>query len=163
VGRAGSVGDEIGSAVIAARLVRDAMRLAMLMERQYAPYSKWFGFAFARLSCARSLSPSLAQALSAEGWQERQQHLASAYEFLARMHNALGITEPVATQSRRFHERPFLVIGGDEIAHKLWVAIQDPEVRALPYGVGKVDQFIDSTDVLSHDRRCRAVLVELRA
>jgi len=163
VGRAGSVGDEVGSAVIAARLVRDAMRLALLMDRQYAPYSKWFGSAFAQLSCAPSLTPIFEQALRAEGWQGRQEHLASAYEILARMHNALGVIEPVAAQVRRFYERPFRVIGGEDIALKLWDAIQDEQVRALPYGVGKVDQFVDSTDVLSHDRRCRAIMAELCA
>ncbi len=163
VGRAGSVGDEVGSAVIAARLVRDTMRLALLMERQYAPYSKWFGSAFARLSCAPSLTPIFEQTLRAEGWQERQEHLARAYEVLAAMHNALGLTEPVPSQVHRFYERPFLIIGGEAIARKLWDAIQDEQVRALPYGVGKVDQFIDSTDVLSLDGRCRAVMAELCA
>ena len=44
--RAGYVGDEIGSTIIAGRLVRDLMRLCFLMERQYAPYPKWFGTAF---------------------------------------------------------------------------------------------------------------------
>lgn len=46
MGRAGTVGDELGSALIGARLVRDIMRLAFLMERTYAPYAKWFGTAF---------------------------------------------------------------------------------------------------------------------
>ena len=163
VGRAGSVGDEVGSGVIAARLVRDAMRLALLMGRQYAPYSKWFGSAFARLGCAAQLAPVLEQVLRAEGWQKRQEHLARAYETLAGMHNALGVTEPVAPQVHPFYDRPFLVIGGEDIALKLWDAIRDEEVRALPYGVGKVDQFVDSTDVLSHDRRCRAIMAELCA
>jgi hypothetical protein len=45
VGRTGSVGDELGSALIGSRLVSDLMRLCFLMERQYAPYSKWFGTA----------------------------------------------------------------------------------------------------------------------
>ena len=52
MGRAGLVGDELGSALIGARLVRDVMRLGFLMERQYAPYPKWFGTAFQRLACA---------------------------------------------------------------------------------------------------------------
>jgi len=43
MGRAGSVSDEIGSALLGSRLVRDIMRLAFLMERQYPPYPKWFG------------------------------------------------------------------------------------------------------------------------
>ena len=59
VGRAGSVGDELGSALIGSRLVSDLMRLCFLMERQYAPYSKWFGTAFSRLACGPELSPTL--------------------------------------------------------------------------------------------------------
>ena len=59
VGRAGFVGDELGSALIGSRLVDDLMRLCFLMERQYAPYSKWFGTAFSRLACAPELSPLL--------------------------------------------------------------------------------------------------------
>jgi Domain of unknown function (DUF4037) len=39
VGRTAEVGDEIGSRVIAARLVRDLVRLCFLLERRYAPYS----------------------------------------------------------------------------------------------------------------------------
>ncbi|MHB8647484.1 MAG: DUF4037 domain-containing protein, partial [Thermomicrobiales bacterium] len=55
VGRCGEVGDALGSAVVAARLVREIMRLCFLMERQYAPYSKWLGTAFARLACGPAL------------------------------------------------------------------------------------------------------------
>jgi hypothetical protein len=71
------------------------------------------------------------------------------------MHNGLGITEPVPTKVSPFHSRPFIVIHADAIAKAIWEAIEDGEVRALPYGVGKVDQVVDSTDVLSHTARCR--------
>ncbi len=37
------IGDEVGSALIGSRLVRDIMRLCFLMEQTYAPYAKWFG------------------------------------------------------------------------------------------------------------------------
>ena len=43
VQRTHEVGDELGSRVVAARLVRDVMRLALLQARAYAPYSKWLG------------------------------------------------------------------------------------------------------------------------
>ena len=49
VQRAAEVGDELGSSVLAARLARDVMRLALLTARRYAPYCKWLGTAFARL------------------------------------------------------------------------------------------------------------------
>ena len=50
VARTAEVGDELGSAVTAARQVRDMMRLALLLDQTYAPYQKWLGTAFARLS-----------------------------------------------------------------------------------------------------------------
>jgi hypothetical protein len=159
VGRAGIVGDEVGSDVIAARLVRDLMRLCLLMERQYAPYAKWFGSAFAQLPCAGRLTPVFRQVLAATGWQERGKHLNTACEILAAMHNDLGLTEPVPTQVSQFHSRPFRVIQAETIAMRLWEAIQDEQVRALPFGVGMIDQYVDSTDVLSHTDRCRRLSV----
>ena len=158
VGRTGIVGDEIGSAVIAARLVRDLMRLCLLMEREYCPYPKWIGTAFSRLACASRMSPALEAVLRAAGWQERGRRLAAACEIAAGLHNSLGITEPVPVRATLFWSRPFLVIHGDAIARAIWDAIQDPEVKALPFGVGKVDQFVDSTDVLDSTVRCSGLI-----
>ena len=45
MGRCGQVGDDLGSRLIAARLVHDLIRLCFLMERRYAPYIKWLGSA----------------------------------------------------------------------------------------------------------------------
>ena len=45
--RAAMVGDEVGATLIAGRIVRSIMQLCFLMARQYAPYAKWFGTAFA--------------------------------------------------------------------------------------------------------------------
>lgn len=154
VGRTGTVGDNLGSAVIAARLVRDLMRLCLLMERRYAPYPKWFGSAFAQLRCAGILTPVLQGVLRAADWQGREEHLSAAYEIAAAMHNDLGITAPVPARVSRFWGRPFWVIQGERIARAIWEAIQDQEVKRLPYGMGKVDQYVDSTDVLSHPGRC---------
>lgn len=157
VGRTGEVGDEVGSASIAAALVRDAMRLAFLMERRYAPYSKWFGSAFAQLTCAPTLMPHLEGVLAARGWREREAHLVAAFQQLAVMHNALGITAPLPERATPFHNRPFLVIHGDLFAAAIEATIEDDAVRRLPSGVGSVDQFVDSVDVLSHPARRRSL------
>ena len=69
------------------------------MERQYAPYPKWFGTAFMRLNPGPELSPILRQALRAETYQERGEALAEAYEYLAVKHNALAITKPITNHS----------------------------------------------------------------
>ncbi len=103
MGRCGDVGDELGSRVIAARLVRDVMRLCFLMERTYAPYPKWFGTAFGRLACAPVLGPILDRVLGAATWKERERHLSEAYEHVGAMHDALGITPPLKARVSPFH------------------------------------------------------------
>ncbi len=160
--RAGYTDDEIGSGLIGSRLVRDLMRLCFLMEKVYAPYSKWFGAAFARLKCAGELAPILRRVLLAESWQEREKHLSVAYEYVAEMHNALGITEKLPAQVSSFHGRPFMVIQGDVFVEALRAKISDPEVKRITSKtfIGSVDQFSDSTDVLS-DRRIFRKLREL--
>jgi hypothetical protein len=144
VGRAGSVGDELGSALIGSRLISDLMRLCFLMERQYAPYSKWFGTAFSRLECGPDLSPTLRTAVRAETWSERENALLAAYETLAAMHNALGITAPVSIQVEQLWNRPFKVAWGD-FPGVLRAQIQDPAVISIAEGwpTGLVDQLRD--------------------
>ena len=110
MGRAGSVGDEIGSAIIASRLVRDLMRLSFLMEKTYAPYSKWFGTAFNSLKIAMFLKPHLESTLNADTWMDRERCLVKAYKVVAEKHNQLGITETMPVDARSFHDRPFQVI-----------------------------------------------------
>jgi hypothetical protein len=149
--RAGYVGDELGSAIMGSRLVRDVMSLCFLIERQYAPYPKWFGTAFARLECAEALTPALWRAQLAPSWQERMAALAEAYERLARMQNALGLSEPQAERTTDFFGRPFEVIWGGRFADALLARIADPEVQriAARRPIGGIDQWSDSTDLRS--------------
>ena len=152
MGRAGFVGDELGSALIGARLVRDLMRLCFLMERRFAPYPKWFGTAFKQLSCAETLTPSLSAALAAREWQERERHLCDAYGAVAEMHNKLEITDPLPTEPRHFFGRPFRVIEIYGFAPRILQRIKDERVRriAARRPIGGVDLFSDSTDLVSH-------------
>lgn len=154
MGRAGIGGDEIGSALIAARLVRDLMRLCFLMEKQYPPYAKWFGTAFARLAGTEVLTPLLRSVLLAPTWSERQGFLVSAYEIVASKHNDLQITAVITPKVSYFHERPFLVIDGERFAHAIREKISDPVVKRITdkWLIGNVDQFSDSTDLVNWAR-----------
>jgi len=157
MGRCGQVGDDLGSRLIAARLVRDLMRLCFQMERRYAPFVKWFGSAFAQLDCAADLVPTFRCVLEANSWEERQTHLSIAYEFVAKMHNSLGVTEPLSTKVTHFHRRPFLVIHADRFVDAIRAAIRSSEVLSLPEHLGSIDQFVDSTDALRYLDRFRAI------
>ncbi len=148
VGRCAQVGDELGSRLVAGRLARDIMRLCFLMERVYPPYIKWLGTAFDELDCAAEMRPLLDGALAADTYAARQSALCAAYEAAARMHNGLGVTDPLPEAAMPYHGRPFLVISADRFADALRSAIVDDEVLALPTHLGAVDQFADSTDAL---------------
>lgn len=155
VGRCGDVGDELGSQIIAARLVQKLMKLCFLMSRQYAPYSKWFGSAFTRLLCATKLSPIFESVLASRSWQEREAHLSSAYQVIADMHNALGITPSLETSVSNYYGRPYLVIHANRFAESIRSTICDEEVRCLPANIGAIDQFVDSVDVLVKPQLCK--------
>jgi len=155
MGRAGSCGDDIGSALIGARLVRDIMRLCFLMQRIYAPYPKWFGRAFRELPCASDFLPHLEGALAATGWESRQRHLINAYELLARLHNSLGLTIPMPEHVTSFFGRPFQVMAIHGFSAALFDEISDPEVVQIAEHspIGNIDQFSDNTDLLCDTSR----------
>lgn len=152
VGRTAEVGDELGSRLIAGRLVRELMRLSFLQNKQYWPYSKWFGTAFALLPGAAELIPILEAITAATDFATREDALVRAYEILAQRHNTLRLTAEVDPSVRQFFTRPFRVLFGDRFAAACKDAIEDPWLRELP-SVGSVDQFVDSTDVLSASDR----------
>lgn len=147
VGRTGMVGDDLGSRVIAARLVRDVMRLAFLLAPRYAPYPKWFGSAFKSLPLAPALTPHLDAAFAATEWQSRSGALAAAYLVLAQAQGAVGLGEPFTPVIGPYHERPFPTINADDIVAATMAAIADPSLRARPV-IGSIDTISDLTPVL---------------
>ena len=146
IGRTGEVGDDLGSAIVTARLVRDLMRLCFLMEREYAPYSKWLGTAFLRLKCGPILSSPFQRALSATHWRQRESALVPAMEMIARTFNDLHLVAKQDSTVRYFYGRPFLVLDAERFAA---VCMGETPLAGRGY-TGSIDQFVDSTDVLSH-------------
>lgn len=160
--RAGFVGDELGSSVIGGRLVREVMRLSLLLAGQFPPYAKWFGSAFARLPNIRLLGEVLRRVQLAGSWPERNAAIGEALSLLTHRHNALGLTEPLNTELTDFHERPFWQIAGSENAAVILAAITDPAVLALTDRriIGGIDQLTDNTDLLESSH-LRPVLTHL--
>jgi hypothetical protein len=147
VARTAEVGDELGSAITAARLVRDAMRLAMMLDRTYAPYQKWLGTAFNRLSHPDGLSGHLNDVLNASDIRSREDALAAVYAVLSDRHNNTGLTEPVDPSIGDYFQRPARVLMADRFTDACLATVTDPDLRRLPL-IGAIDQAIDSTDLL---------------
>ena len=154
VARTAEVGDETGSAVTAARLVRDLVRLALLLDRRYAPYAKWLGTAFAQLAHGDGLPGHLDAALHAPDRTSRESALARAFTAVAERHNRAGLTPPLDPGTRDYHGRPARVLMADRFTTALLDTVTDPALRRLPV-LGAVDQVVDSTDVLSSPGLCR--------
>ncbi len=148
VGRTAEVGDELGSRILAARLARDAIRLCFLQERRYAPYAKWFGSAFTRLRAHESLGEPLRDLVSATDYETREARFVEVVHRLAARHNELHLTEPVDESIGLFHGRPFRVLGSGRFVDACLDRVSGRWLRSLPL-TGGIDQFVDSTDVLS--------------
>ena len=131
VGRCAEVGDELGSAVVASRLVRDMMRLCLLLERRHAPYSKWLASAFAELPVATALIPSLEGAVSARDHPTRERHLCTAYETVAQIQNRSGLAEALDPACRTYHGRPYMVLHAERFAIALHETVTDPILRRV--------------------------------
>ncbi|MGW4379599.1 DUF4037 domain-containing protein [Kitasatospora sp. NPDC004531] len=160
VGRCAETGDELGAAVVTARLARDLMRLTLLQHRVHAPYSKWLGRAFARLPADPALGTALRAALAATDPETRERHLCAAYESAARTHNTLALTAPLDPTCRPYHSRPYRVLHADRFAHALRHTVTDPALRNLP-PTGAVDQWADSTDLLDQPTAIHAAVAAL--
>ncbi|MGC5221706.1 DUF4037 domain-containing protein [Micromonospora sp. DT81.3] len=156
MGRAGDVGDERGSRIIAARLTQVVMHLAFLLERRFPPYPKWFGTLFDRLPCASELGPIIDRVQTAAGWQDRQSALAEGLQLLLRMQNDAGLTD-IPNATIPFWDRPFLH-PEPSIEASLLDAVSDEDVRGLPRGLGSIEQRTDLVDILVDPQERRRVI-----
>jgi hypothetical protein len=137
IARAAGSGDGLGASVIAARVIREAMRLALLLERRYAPYSKWLGRAFATLDIASDLRPALDAALDART-SEGHNALCQALEVLGSMTND-RIGTAVDPSRRQYFDRPLLVAPATEFTEAAVGLVTSPELRGLATNTGNVD------------------------
>jgi hypothetical protein len=114
VGRTGQRGDDLGSRLIAARLVDHAVHLAFLLHRTWPPYSKWRGTVLATLPGLDEVRADLAGVLAATSWQDRERRLADALEGLRDHQQAAGL--PTTTRATTaFFDRPFLTVDDDTV------------------------------------------------
>lgn len=129
------------------------MRLHFLQHKVHWPYTKWFGTAFTELPGAAELTAALDHAISAPDYPTREDGLVGAYAIVAGAHNELGVTDRVDWSIGSYFTRPYRVLHGG-FAEACVASITDDQLRRLPL-VGSVDQFVDSTDVLSAAGRSR--------
>jgi hypothetical protein len=137
IDRAASAGDMLGARIVLGRVARDAIRLAFLLERRYAPYSKWLGAAFATLPLASDLGPMLASAMSTLD-DTGSRHLGEALEVLgAETNQRLGTR--VEPARRPYYGRAMFVAPASDFVEAILSTVGDELIRSIPTDVGNVD------------------------
>lgn len=157
--RAGDRGDDLGSRVLAARLVDVAMHLGLLLTRRWAPYPKWRGTVFTRVPDLQPLVPVLTATLQAETWRNRQESLRVALDGLLQVQRATGLPGGERATAP-FHDRPYLQVD-EPVIDGLLSRVSDPDLRDLPRGRGSIEQRTDDITVL-RDPVARASVVRRR-
>ena len=155
VGRTAERGDELGSRLLSGQLAEDLMFLGFALSRRWAPYGKWRGTAFATLPVAASLSGLLDAAATMRGWRDRESALAAAAETLLDVQRVRGLPAPDGAVIP-FWDRPYRAIN-PAVPAGLLADITDADVARLPPGIGSVEQWADSVDVLSSSGRRSAL------
>lgn len=161
MGRAGERGDELGSRLIAARLVDIAVHLGFMLSRSWSPYPKWRGAAFDDLAGCSSIARTLDRALDARRWEDRQAALRDALTDLADLQRRNGLPAPQEVVVP-FWDRPYVHLSGS-LLPALVETVQRPEIRTLPVGLGNVEQQTDNVDILTRPYRRRALVTSLLA
>ncbi|MGH3426712.1 MAG: DUF4037 domain-containing protein, partial [Mycobacteriales bacterium] len=148
------------SRLLSLRLIEDLARIAFLLHRRWMPYAKWFEKTFRALPVADLLIAPLSMATDGD-WRVRERGLGAATRELLRLQRELGFTT-TDTGIVAFWDRPYLTIA-PEVPQALLAPIADPELTALPPGIGSIEQWVDNTDVLAHPERRRAIIATYRA
>jgi len=126
------VGDTIGSIMICGRIADRLMRLAFLYCGQYAPYSKWFGTAFARLPIDESIKRTISCSVEATDIEERENQITAAQKLIADLHNELGITAPVDVRIESYYGRKIKVIFADKMVGAVMGKLSGTEFEGYP-------------------------------
>ncbi len=156
VTRTGVRGDEIGARIIAARMVERLMRLCFLYCRRYAPYSKWFGTAFARLEIDSAIGREIAETLAAADVASREAHLVAAQLLVVDLHNQRGYSPTIWADAQSYFSRPIQVIRAGAISEEIAEQLAGTSLERLPL-IGTLSQVGNFTAISDNPAKRRAI------
>jgi hypothetical protein len=126
--------------------------LAFLLHEQWPPYPKWTEVFLRRLPGIGTFARALEQIARASRWPERESAIRSAASLLLATQRDRGLPAPDSA-TVPFWDRPYPGIA-EPVWRTLLATIADPQVTALPPGIGSLEQWTANTDILSRpDRR----------
>jgi hypothetical protein len=132
VGRNRDTGDLLSVKMISSRLVNILMKMCFYLEKQYIPYSKWFGHGFKQLNCYEVMAPIFESVLTANDATQVECHLAKAYEQVLALQNLTDFTRaPVDAQVTDYYGRPYKVMFPERICRALLEPVKAPSLKSV--------------------------------
>ena len=145
IGRTRMLYDEVGSQIIACRLINRMMRIGFILENKYIPYAKWIGSKFYYLQIARELLPIFQQIISTSNWEERENGLIECYIILAQEMKKLGLISSQISEMF-YYSRPQKIINIHDIIKDLSTKIDASLIKK--YTWGSINQIIPISDTI---------------
>jgi Domain of unknown function (DUF4037) len=149
LGRLATREDWLGARVLAGRVCEDLIRLGFLLQRRWAPWSKWLTTAFTALPGTAVLRADLEELLSCASWPAMRVAIAEAVDVLNHLQDAAGLPTTRAPL-QPFFDRPYDGITDSAMA-VLLAAIADEEIQRLSIRstLGPIDQWCCDEALLS--------------
>lgn len=145
IGRARMLYDEIGTHLIACRLINRMMRISFILEDQYIPYAKWFGSKFYYLNLAKRLLPLFQQIISTSNWEEREDCLVKGYLVLTNEMKKLNLIN-IEIKEIFFYTRPQKIINIMDLITNLSLKLDKELIKR--YSWGSINQIIPISDII---------------
>ena len=153
VRRCFDVGDVLGSIMVCGRIADRLMRLSFLYCKRYAPYSKWFGKAFAQLPIDENIKRAISSSVEAADVDERENHIVTAQKLMVDLHNKSNITEFVYVKIESYYERKIKVIFADKISNAVMEKLSGTAFERYPL-IGTLSGVPNFTNIFD-DPSCR--------
>jgi hypothetical protein len=162
VKRCSECGDEVGSILVCARIADRLMRLCFLYTNRYAPYSKWFGTAFLKLSIDNAIKDKIYAALSSNNITDRENNIVSAQVLVGELHNKCGLTNYVDVSVQKYFGRDIKVIFADRFAEAVMAKLQNTPFKNMPLigTLSQVGNYTAITDNSCYIERIKALYSE---
>lgn len=150
VGRMVEYGDELGTRIIAARLVGYLVKICFMLRKRYSPYSKWLSVAFRRLGLPE-IAGKMDELLRESALSAIEVRTAELSAKVLELQNAAGEYPSVDVEIQDYYNRPYRVIMAQRVVRALVDSIADDSLKNMDLASVALDAKVMGTDFTKTD------------
>ncbi|GAB6091704.1 DUF4037 domain-containing protein [Spirochaeta dissipatitropha] len=146
IGRCIELDDYIGLKIISTRIVNTLLKILFYLEKQYVPYSKWFGTNLKSLSNFPLIEPSLRSILSTSEPNAITEVLNELYRTVINIHNQQTDLPGLDNTITNYYGRPYCVIDAGSISSTLQAPVTSEHLQHVNVERIALSLKVDSVD-----------------